>query len=183
MVRTVPFWVCEREGEKMIARRKSILWFALWGAVGFGIGGAIGSITPWPVGFVVPGAVGGASLGLALKGWKRAGLLALAGAVGYVAGLMAAFSIAFTFSDMGGEWWQFILGAIIGAVIGVSLGLALRNWVGAGLLALAGAIGFGIGYAAHLTWYDVIGRTAWGLIGGAFLGAALGYLQGKRPID
>ena len=58
---------------------KTIGKFAIYGAVGFGIGYTTVSIVPWPARLFVPGAVGGASLGLTLKDWKRAGLLALAG--------------------------------------------------------------------------------------------------------
>ena len=55
-----------------MSMRKSIFIFALWGLIGFGFGGAVGGAI-WPrisqpyFGFVVMGAAGGASLGLALK--------------------------------------------------------------------------------------------------------------------
>ena len=36
------------------------------------------------------------------------------------------------------------MGAITGAIGGMALGLALKDWRGSGLLALAGAVGLGI---------------------------------------
>ena len=82
----------------------------------------------------------------------------------------------------------------MGAIGGASLGLALRSWLVAGVLAVAGAIGFGLGQVAF-HWFELIAvtdrntgfsilifigtRVAWGMIGGAFLGAALGYLVKK----
>ena len=72
--------------EKQTAKRKSIPWLALSGGIGFGLGVAIGGAI-WvafevpQVGFAVLGAAGGVSLGLALEGWKRAVVLALAGAL------------------------------------------------------------------------------------------------------
>ena len=77
--------------------------FALYGSVGFGVGWVFGNAVSfgdvWFPRMVFPGAVGGASLGLALKGWKKAGLLAVAGAIGYVLGYMAMMMALFTFGE------------------------------------------------------------------------------------
>ena len=74
----------------MATRKRSIAAFILWGAVGFGIGGAIGGTIAVDaaifLGFPIMAGIGGVSLGLALKSWKMAGFLALAGAVGFPLG-------------------------------------------------------------------------------------------------
>ena len=72
---------------------------ALWGAVGFGIGGAIGGTIAVDaaifLGFAIMAGIGGMSLGLALKSWKMAGFLALAGAVGFPLGFYVCVFFCF----------------------------------------------------------------------------------------
>jgi len=178
------------QGRKQTVRRKSISVFALLGAFGFAIGGGIGG-TIWfaldapHLGFAIMGGVGGAVLGLALKAWKRAYLLALASAIGFDAGFLAGFFIVLTLWDP--TYRGLLIGAIGGLVGGGALGLlALRDWNRAGILALASALGFGI--AVEGTWKvfrglapqvlsGTMGLATWGAIGGASLGAALGYLS------
>jgi len=83
-----------------------------------------------------------------LGDWKKAWPLALAGAIGFGGGRALTIILAFTF-----EWYgigfQAIMGAIMGAIGGLSLGIALKNLAWTGFLALAGAIGFSIGYVAY----------------------------------
>ena len=115
------------------------------------------------------GAVGGASLGLALKDWRRAFISGVAGAIGFGAGS-----------------YLNILFSVLGGSLGVSLGLALNDWKRAGLLVLAGMIGFII--AILNTWnlssgealWSAIMLAVWGVVGGAGLGAVLGYLEKKK---
>ncbi len=167
--------------------------FALHATIGFGVGGAIGGGV-WTVldapqlGFAIFGAIGGASLGFPLKDWNRTLLLALAGAIGFSIGFLMGFFIVLII-------WEpvhvegLFLGAVGGALGGASFGLVLRNWGKAGLLALAGAIGFGIavqgvwdllrGLSPHVLW-GVITLTIWGIVGGTFVGAALGYLEREK---
>ena len=183
--------------EKQTAKRKSIPWLALSGGIGFGIGGAIGGAI-WfafevpQVGFAVLGAAGGVSLGLALEGWKRAVVLALAGAIGFGVGFLIGFFIVLAVWEPMYYIEGLFLGAVGGSVGGASLGLALRNWRKAGLLALAGAVGFGV--AVQVSWDlfrdlnpvvlgGVMKLVIWGIVGGGSLGAALGYLERKRQID
>ena len=175
---------------------KRIVKFALYGALGFGVGGVIGGAV-WvaldapQLGFPIFGAIGGASLGFSLKDGKRAMLLALAGAIGFGVGFLMGFFIVLTI-------WEpvyvegLLLGVVGGTLGGASFGLVLRNWGKTGLLALAGAVGFGIavqaawdllrGLSPQVLW-GAITLAIWGIVGGAFLGAALGYLERKRQID
>jgi len=135
---------------------KRIVRFALLGAVGFGIGGAIGgaitSDSSTFLGFATLGIFGGASLGFVSKGWKGAIFLALAGGAGFVVGtflsVIIGMGLGLTLPKPINEIYSlvapFIMGAIIGAIGGMALGLALKDWRGTGLLALASAVGCGI---------------------------------------
>ena len=178
---------------------KRIARSAIFGAIGFGTGGAIcGPLVAFEeprVGFAVLGAAGGMSMGLALDGWRKTWILVLACAIGFGAGFMTAFLIVLAIWSPPRHAEGLFIGAVGGAIGGVSLGLASRNWGRAGLLSLAGAVGFGI--AAQFDWYllqvlrvsdvTVLGFAVklaiWGIVGGALLGAALGYLEKEEPID
>ncbi len=77
-----------------LRNRRKTLRLALWGAIGFGIGGCIwfavifGSEWGWIPDFdpsmLALAAIGGAGLGLALKGWQKIVGLALAGFLGFI---------------------------------------------------------------------------------------------------
>jgi hypothetical protein len=165
--------------------------FAICGAIGFGIGLTIIALVntePWLVGLFLPGAIGGAALGWYSGGWKKAGILALAGAIGFGGGRALSIILAFDFSWYG-IGYQALMGAIMGATGGLSLGIALRKWTWIKLLTIVGAIGFSIGYVIYqqILEQQIPGTFTnifiiWGVIGGAFIGAALGYLESKRPI-
>jgi hypothetical protein len=190
---------------------KSILAFALLGAVGFGIGGIVGAviwgsptitlpITKDGVEYTVPlapnfgqtflsfaliGAVGGASLGLGLRNWRKAGVLALVGAVSFPTATFIGAVIQLSLWGSSPPYFAGLFtGAITGIVFGASLGLALRGWQAAGLLALAGAIGFGVMFQATLNlMFEVSSAKSfgiWGAIAGATLGVALGYLERRK---
>ena len=157
-----------------VQEMKRIARFALYGAVGFGVGGLLAEALPLlgPVAYVARGALGGAALGLALR--RRAIALALAGGIGFGAGLLALLPLVFD-NPFGGVWDDAFFGAIVGTILGIALGLALWDWQKIIGLALAGALGFGIGgMIISLGW------TLMGVTGGAFLGAALGYLERGR---
>ena len=84
----------------MMARIKNILAFALLGAVGFGIGGIVGAVI-WGspnsgqtfLSIALIGALGGASLGLGLRNWRKARVAALVGAVSFLAATLIALVI------------------------------------------------------------------------------------------
>jgi hypothetical protein len=162
---------------------------AIFGAIGFGIGLtiiAVIEVEPWLVGLFLPGAIGGLSMGWALKNWKKSWPLAIAGAIGFGSGRALTIILAFTFSWYG-IGFQAVMGAIMGAIGGLSLGIALKKPSWAGFLTLAGAIGFSVGYVAYRQMLDqqILGGAThlfiiWGIVGGALLGAALGFLEKRR---
>ena len=179
----------QQEQEQTI-KTKSISAFALLGAFGFGIGGAVGG-TIWfafdapHLGFAVLGGVGGAVVGSALlEERNRMVLLALASAMGFDVGFLAGFLIVLTLWEP--TYSRLLIGALGGLVGGGALGLlAWRDWKRAGILALASALGFGFGM--ETTWKlfqglmpqvlsGTLGLATWGAIGGASLGTTLGYL-------
>ncbi|MFC2032138.1 hypothetical protein ACFLUS_02030 [Chloroflexota bacterium] len=181
---------------------KRIVRFALWGAIGFCVGGAIGgaitSNLDTFVSLAILGIFGGASLGFVFKGWKGAMFLALAGGAGFVVGTFLSVVIGMALgltlprpiNEIYGLATPFIMGAITGAIGGMALGLALKDWRGAGLLALAGAVGFGIAAQINQSLLlklpttqilsTIIPLSFWGLIGGSSLGASLGYLERRK---
>src|SRR5215211_6910227 len=100
----------------------SMMRFTLLGAVGFGIGVAIGTSLV-PVGTIIGGAVGGAALGLALKDFRRAVFLALLGALGLFLGVSIALILGSYLS-----YPMMPIAAFVGAILGGALGLAFGDW-------------------------------------------------------
>ena len=155
-----------------MSMRKSIFIFALWGLIGFGFGGAVGGAI-WPrisqpyFGFIVMGAFGGASLGLALKNRRRAIISGLTGAFGFGVGTYLLPLPAF----------------LLVGLAGVSLGLSFPDWKRAGILVLFGFIGFLFVIIGTLplsngeALWSAITLALWGIIGGGALGATLGYME------
>ena len=176
--------------------------FALWGAVGFCVGGAIGGTITSDlntfVSMAILGIFGGASLGFVSKGWKGAIILALASGAGFVFGtflsVIIGMGLGLTLPEPIDEIYglvnPFVMGAIIGAVGIIALGIALKDWRELGLLALAGAVGCGIAAQINQSLLlsilttrilsTVVPLSIWGLVGGASLGAVLGYLRNRR---
>lgn len=201
-------------------RTLSVTRFVLYGAVGFGIGWAVvgffnsGFIAitapmfppgrhavppPWWMSsapYLSPffaGACGGGALGLALRSWKKVFILALAGAIGFGVGSIVFFVLAFLFGFP-------LVSVGMGVLGGILLGLALADWRGVVLLGLAGMVGFGVGGAIGTAlgmpplafdWEQpslwlmlyVLVQAVVGILGGASLGAALGYLERRKPAD
>jgi hypothetical protein len=129
-------------------------------------------------------------LGLALKSWKRAVALAVAGALGFGVGYFVFFVLAFLFGLP-------LVSVGMGAIGGILLGLALADWRGVVLLGLAGMVGFGVGGAIAaafgmpvlgIDWEQpplwlmlyVLVQAVVGIMGGGSLGAALGYLEHRK---
>jgi hypothetical protein len=200
--------------------------YVFFGAAWFGIGWAVaglfnvgfvtttspmfqpGSEPPpgwvtWPPYFAycLGGACGGAGVGLAIGGWKRVVILAVAGGVGFGLSFLFFFILAFLFglSTIG-------VAMGVGMSGGVMLGLTFGDWMRVAALALAGLVGFGIGgaiaaalqtpFAIYPFFVDFVElgqaplfllqhllvHAMVGLIGGASLGAALGYLEKRKPV-
>ena len=176
----------------------SMMWFVLLGAFGFGVGGAICAYW-FPVGVLLGGALGGAMLGLAFKDWGRVVSLALLALMGLAVGLGAGIGLMILGTKLLGLDSEALGGtlmiATVGAVVGASLGLTLGGSRMIGALAAAGAVGFGAGaWLSQLISQSiptlgqlgeeesfVINLATIGVIGGAFLGAAIGYLESRKP--
>jgi hypothetical protein len=175
----------------------STMRFIVLGAVGFGVGGAIAGAC-WPLAvvtrgasallFILSGAVGGASLGLALGDRTRAIWLALLGILGFALGGLVALVIGFGFLSGSEEYGtRGMMGIFGGAIVGASLALAFGDWNRVIVLASAGAVGFGAGvvigaFALQEMFGEsfLVGYATTGTIGGASLGAALGYLENRK---
>lgn len=177
----------------------NVLRFVLLGAAGFGLGGAVlgasllttNPVVATPVSALLAGAVGGAFLGLALKDRRRAIALALLGALGLIAGGFATLLAFLLFVSDSGPAGLSAMGVIGGSIIGATLGLAFLDWKRMVILALAGASGLAAGASAgFLSLRTLFGEsllfgpagtgillTVTGVVGGALLGAALGYLE------
>jgi hypothetical protein len=180
-------------------RATKVMRFVLFGAVGFGIGWAIAGFwwVEWPsterlLAYFFAGACGGAALGAAIGTWQRVLSLAVTAFLGF--GLSSFLFTVLTrvfliFVPLGGET------AGMGLVGGVLLGLTFWDWKRVVILGLAGMVGFGVGGAIAaalgmptliildrpllLVLYVVV-QAMVGLIGGAALGAALGYLEQRN---
>lgn len=176
-------------------RAASVMRFVIFGALGFGIGGATASlmlfyIEGWGLllGPLIGGALGGASLGLALRDFRRVWILALLSLLGLTVGVMAGLTLGSFFN-----YSPVAIATIVGAVVGASLGLAFLDWKPFVALAVASAVGFGIGNLVDLIRYyiPIIGTdigeagdiTVTGIIGGASLGAALAYLEDRKQAE
>ena len=168
--------------------------FAIFGAAGFGIGGLIlaiaseaaagvnwktadmGEVMPlllFPLFVVIAGAIGGIALGLAL--WRRISLrLAFLMAIGFFLGIPAIWVSGIRPSGIN----DIPFTTLFGLVLGILLGLTLGSWRKFLLLSIAGALGGAVAgvitYPVHsYVWYIIPFQ---GVIGGAFLGGALGFL-------
>jgi hypothetical protein len=201
-------------GRQETVRTLSVTRFIIYGAVGFGLGWAIAGFLssgflamtnpvlqtpPWwaeglpQMAYFLGGALGGAALGAAIGTWKRVVTLALAGAVGFGMGSIIFFVLAFLFGFPP-------VSVGMGALGGILLGLALADWRGVVLLGLSGMVGFGVGDAIATAlgmpqfafdWEQpplwqmqfVLVQGMVGIIGGASMGAALGYLEGRKLVQ
>jgi hypothetical protein len=150
--------------------------------------------TTWPpyLSWFFAGACGGAGLGLAIGTWKRVLALVVSGFLGFGLGSFLLFVIAFLFGLPP-------VGVAVGMGLfgGVLLGLTFGDWRRVALLGLAGMVGFGVGGAIAAAmgmppltfdWEQpslllvlyVLVQAMVGIIGGASLGAALGYLEIRK---
>jgi hypothetical protein len=174
--------------------------YVLLGAGGFGAGGALAGAS-WPLApltmgaslllVVLAGSIGGASLGLALRERRKVVALAVLGALGFTVGGFAAVFAGFvgflpaTSSGALNAMGAGTAGMIVGAIGGASLGVAFGDLRKILVLALVGALGFGVGLLAKFSleeplrlgaFEDVLLAVA-GVIGGAVTGATVEYLE------
>ena len=178
--------------------------FPMAGGVGTVLGGAIFSgdlpalLLYTPV-LSLSGACGGAVLGWVFKDYRRVAILAVLGAVGFFVGsfIVVGLFFALSFVQAGYGILEALSAAALGLVIGALLGLSLRSFRGTVVVALMGLVGFGIGgvIAAALQGFPMqpseglfsLPSAAFGaiegLIGGASLGVALGYLESRKPAE
>ena len=178
-----------------------LLRFVSFGAGGFGTGGAMAGIA-WPLLpvtsgasallVVLGGAIGGASLGLAMRDRRKAVTLAVLGTVGFGAGSVAAVILGFmgflpaTESGATNAMGAVASGILVGSVGAAALGVVLRDPRKIVLFTLAGAIAFGVGmlikfsleHALRLGVAEDALLAAAGIVGGGVLGATLRYLAG-----
>jgi len=97
-------------------RAKTVMRFIIFGAVGFGIGGAIAGASgdAMLLGFIAMGALGGASLGLAVGDKRSILTLALTGTSGFGLGLVIAFAMVLLVWDPSGNWFIGTVGGLVG---------------------------------------------------------------------
>jgi len=149
----------------------------------------------------IGGAFVGAVLGLGLRKGRNAVVMALLGAVGVFLGSFVATAVYFLVSwGFFGEGYgilEALSAAALGLVVGALLGLSLRSFMGIAVLALMGLGGFGMGglVAAALQGFPLQPSEALfsfrsatfgaveGIIGGASLGAAFGYLERRKVVE
>jgi hypothetical protein len=179
--------------------------FPLAGGVGSVLGGAIFSgdlpaLLLYTPTLSLGGACGEAVLGLAIKDFRRVAILTVLGAAGFLVGSFIVvglfFSLAFVW-QAGYGLLEALSASALGLVMGALLGLPLRSFRGTMVLALAGLVGFGTGgvLAAALQGFPLhpsedfpsLRSAAFGavegIIGGASLGAALGYLENRKLVE
>ncbi len=175
---------------------KRIARFALFGAVGFGTGGLILSLASkaatgvnwktadtweslalllFPLFVIIAGAIAGVILGFTFR--RRVGcLLPFLMATGFILGPLA---ITWILNFSVDNYNNILLATtLFGSILGILLGIYVGGWRRFLLLAVAGALGGVVAgvitYPVHnYAWYII---TLQGVIGGAFLGGALGFL-------
>lgn len=164
--------------------------FAIWGAMGFGVGFGVMEILPVLWVFFVVGGVGGLFLGVPFGGVRKVVSLVFLMSAGFgVGGTMGFFILMTVWDPIGFS----LAGVTGGALGGAAVGVFLRNFKGLFLLSLSGALAFGVGMwifdtllratydmtsGSSLPWWAfVILHAIGGIVGGGLLGASIGLLQ------
>jgi MFS family permease len=145
------------------------------------------------------GACGEAVLWLSLRDRKdrRAVPTALLSALGFFLGSFVVGLFFLSFMQVGYTLLEALSAAVMGLVVGALLGVSLRRGRGTVVLALTGLVGFGMGgvvaaalqgspsqpSGTWLPWQSAVFGAVEVIIGGASLGAALGYLESRRPAE
>ncbi|MFQ6014217.1 MAG: hypothetical protein ACE5NP_02090, partial [Anaerolineae bacterium] len=147
--------VVEAPAEVVRPTARAVDWrIVTYVAIGFAVGGAAVGLLWEPIYelFQTPviysiltdliwGGVGGTSVWLALRGRARTRLLPLVGAIGFAWGGLPQSLLVFPYSGSG-----ILIYSLQGLGVGVAFGVAMRDKKKAAILALAGAVGFAIGY-------------------------------------
>jgi hypothetical protein len=146
--------------------------------------------------FSIGGAFAAAVLGLGLRDGRKMAVMALLGGVAFFFGsvLVTILSFLSFFLGAGYGLLETISAAALGLVVGAVLGLYFRSWKSIVVLGVMGLVGFGIGgliAAASQgfplqpseglpSWQYAVFGAVEGIIGGASLGVALGYLESRK---
>lgn len=191
---SVPHGCDKRIERQETMRATSVMRFVLFGAVGFGVGPAMTANNPL-LGYFAMGALGGVALGAALQNWRRTIILVLTGLIGFGIGFNVGFVLIYVWEP---PLMLLVKGVVGGAVGGAVLGSVFRDWRTVAAMALSGAVGFGIGGgivdllrqpfispgAGGVTFWWATGfMLIQGAIGGASLGAVLGYLESRKLVE
>jgi len=198
--------VAVKEQQSLLGR--SITSFTRWGAIGFSLGALAAAFPVFALAlllnfliddsftidhpqisvfviYAVTGGIAGALLGIkALNNTRKALKLALAGVLGFGLGglfpYLIAPPVAFGEIPFG---CGFIPGAFTGAAGGAALGLTTKNGVKVVLLALVGALFFGVTHQILFSGLEyellllLLKLPVEVAIAGAALGTAMGYLE------
>lgn len=138
---------------------RTIFLFGLFGALTYGIGGALSSYLHInlenPLVYSLQGALGGAVLGILAGDWRKAILLSLAGSVGFTLGFSLGSFVGLTWElPFPGQVLPYALGGLLG--IGL-LGVLYWDWQKIITLAVLGLLGFSGGYYLAANMQSTIG--------------------------
>ena len=121
--------------------------YVIWGIVVFGITGLVTGLLGdfMLLGYAIMGAIVGGTLPRLIGNSKRTGMGILLGTVGFFTGFVSMFFLVLAIWEPPFLSLVFI-GLFAGAISGLFLGLILKKKKATGILTLAGAVGFALGF-------------------------------------